>query len=163
ETKRVDRIFDWLVGSSKPQKVRRQDAMASGQKHRDHFAIEIGPARLAMQAEIGLHVGRRLRRPLVDGVDAQALVSFQIVEVMRPEGIVRQFHKPLFWSAQRFDERSHVRMSLRPESSLARSSETTRAITAYVRFGSKAKIQRSSAHVRFAPKADIRTQPRDVR
>src|ERR1700751_5422182 len=76
-------MLAWLVGSSKPQKVRRHDAMASGQKHRDHLAIEIGPSRLAMQAEISLHVVRRLRWSLVDGVDAQALVSFQIVEVRR--------------------------------------------------------------------------------
>src|SRR3974390_1666904 len=137
ETKRVDRILDWLVGSSKAQKVQRHDAMASGQKHRDHLAIEIGPGRLAMQTEISLHVGRRLRRPLVNGVDTQALVSFQIVEVMRPEGIVRQFHKPLFRRAQRFDERSHVRISLRPGSSLSRSSETTREINAYVRFSNR--------------------------
>src|ERR1700746_3333764 len=96
KTKRVDRILDWLVGSSKPQKVRRHDAMASSQKHRDHLAIEIGPSRLAMQAEISLHVGRRLGRPLVDSVDAQALVSLQIVEVMRPEGISRQLREPVF-------------------------------------------------------------------
>src|SRR5215831_10966988 len=127
--------------------------MVSSQKHRDHLAIEIGPGRLAMQAEISLHVGRRLRRPLVDGVDAQALVSFQIVEVMRPKGIVWQFHKPLFRRAQRFDERSHIRMSLRPGSSLARSSETTRAIKAYVRFGSKADIGAPSSNVRFTPES----------
>src|SRR3974390_1978693 len=122
ETKRIDCILDWLVGSSKAQKVRRHGAMASSQKHRDHLAIEIGPGRLAMQAEISLHVGRKLRRPLVNRVDAQALVSFQVVEVMRPEGIVRQSHKPLFWRAQRFDERSHVHISLRFLSALKQSS-----------------------------------------
>src|SRR5215472_14604494 len=127
--------------------------MASGQKHRDHLAIEIGPSRLAMQAEISLHVGRRLRRPLVDGVDAQAIISIQIVEVMRPEGIVWQFHKPLLRRAQRFDERSHVRMSLRPGSSRARRGATTRAIKAYVRFGSKADIAPFPINVRFTPKS----------
>ena len=35
-------------------------------------------------------------RPLVNGVDAQALVSFQIVEVMRPEGVSRQLREPVF-------------------------------------------------------------------
>src|SRR5262245_17746695 len=137
ETKRVDRILDWLVGSSEAQKVRRDHAMASGQKHRDHLAIEIGPGRLTMQAEISLHVGRRFHRPLVHGVDAQALISFQTVEIMRSEGIARQLRKPLFRCAQRFDDRSHVRISLRPSSSLACSNET-----AYVRFGSKADMSR---------------------
>ena len=59
---------------------------------------------------------------------------------MRPEGIARQLHKALFRRAQRFDERSHVRCLSAPEASLARSSETTRAIKAYVRFGSKADM-----------------------
>ena len=66
-----------------------------------------------MQAEISLHVGYRLRRSLVDGVHAQALVSLQIVEVMRLEGIARQLREPIFRRPQRFDERSHVRVSFR--------------------------------------------------
>src|SRR5262245_5108158 len=48
KTKRVDRVLDWLVGSPKPQNVWRHDAMASGQKHGDHLAIDVGPGPLAM-------------------------------------------------------------------------------------------------------------------
>jgi hypothetical protein len=32
---------------------------------------------------------------------------------MRPESIARQLREPVFRRPQRFDERSHVRMSLR--------------------------------------------------
>jgi hypothetical protein len=79
-------LADRLVGTAEADQVRRDDPVAGRDQTGDHPAVEIAPARLAVEQQHR----RRIVRPLVDVVHAKfaafRVVDEQVVRRVRPVG-----------------------------------------------------------------------------
>ena len=80
EVERVSRFVFRLVGATEAEEIWRDDSQTRRDKRRDHFAIEIGPRGLPVEAE----GDRRVRPPLIEIVHAQ---TSRALMIMRGERI----------------------------------------------------------------------------
>ena len=100
EVEGVDPVLDRLVGAAEAEEIRRHGAVAGGGDEGNELAIEIAPARLAVEAE---EDPPRCARALVEIMQAQPLIAVEVVAVMRRKGKAGQGGEPFFRRAQRFD------------------------------------------------------------
>ena len=107
EPEPVHRGIERLIAASETDEVRRDDAVSGGEEHRDHLAIEIGPARVAVQAEPGQ---RGVLRPLVEVREAQSIESRQCIGVARRPRVTGQALEAVIGCP---DVRDHVGLRLR--------------------------------------------------
>ncbi len=76
----VSRLVFRLVGATEAEEIWRYDSQTRRDKRRDHFAIELGPRGLPVEAE----GDRRVRPPLIEIVHAQ---TSRALMIMRGERI----------------------------------------------------------------------------
>ena len=96
----VNIIVDRLVGPPKAEHVDRDSPVAGAREDRDHLAEKIGPARLAMDAE---ESDLRIARAFVDIMHPQAVIAFEVLDIMRGVGPAGQVLEPLIGGSHGFD------------------------------------------------------------
>src|SRR5579862_9709767 len=100
EIEGVDVLVHRLVGTTKAEEIRSDDAVPRSEKRWDHLSVEVSPGRLTMQAKRY----RRGLRSFVEIVHSQRTD----ISVMRLEGVVWQSGKSLVLGSKRL----HVAPSL---------------------------------------------------
>ena len=86
-----------IVGATVAQQVRRDDPGGGFDEHGEHLAVEVAPARFAVEAEEDL---LRLRIAFVQVVTAQALVAVEVVDVVGAERVVGQVRESILWGSE---------------------------------------------------------------
>ena len=94
----VDIVVSRLIGSTKPEHIHCNGAVACTGERRDHLAKKIGPARFAMDAQ-KCRLG--ICRPLVNIMHPQAVITRQVLHILRWERPARKVFKPVFRGAER--------------------------------------------------------------
>ena len=102
EVEGIDRVIDGFVRPAEAEIVGRHDAITGAGHQGDKLAIEIAPGGLTVETEEHFF---DVARPFVEIVEAQALVSRQVLEIMRGKAIARKIGESVVGRAECLDHR----------------------------------------------------------
>ena len=104
----TDAPLNGLVGASEPYPVRRDDPRTGPCKDRNHLAVKVAATRLAMNAQKCM---TGVLWSLIYIVDAQALIAWQRVQIMRLESPIGKIGEAIVRCAFSLDLRISFLMS----------------------------------------------------